>query len=144
MKIRIKCIPPKATAQGSSRVLFNKNTGMYRIGRKSDSNASMAKHNLCLHLKPYVPKNKYDSPLAVCVEWIYPFRKNEKKIYINQGYRWCDKRPDCDNLMKLLFDAMTYMGFWHDDSLISKVEFSKLWGEEPGINIDITEIRSGL
>lgn len=37
-------------------------------------------------------------------------------------------RPDVDNLLKFVFDALN-RHFWNDDSVIYKVEASKVWGE---------------
>jgi hypothetical protein len=52
----------------------------------------------------------------------------------------CDTRPDCDNLCKILFDAMTRLGFWGDDSQIADLRFVKCWGDTAGIGVMADEI----
>ena len=46
-------------------------------------------------------------------------------------------RPDLDNLEKNLFDVLTRLNFWTDDSLVTEKLTSKWWGPKPGIDIEI-------
>ena len=138
MKIFIKCNPPKSTAQGSSKILKSRSGKMF-VGKASNSKGSIARDDLMALLRPYVPKEQYINPVKVHIHWEYPWRKSEKKKYLAAGYRYCDTRPDCDNLMKLLFDCMTRLAFWKDDSLVCDVGFIKMWGNTPGITISIEE-----
>jgi len=139
LTIFIKCNPPKSTAQGSSRILKGKG-GRFFVGKAENSKASAARADLVSLLSPHVPAVPFCNPVSVEIGWTYPWRKSEKKSFLAKGFRYCDTKPDCDNLMKLLFDSMTRIGFWTDDSIISDVRFVKKWGDEPGINITVNEL----
>ena len=139
MKIFLKCNPPKSTAQGSTKILKSPSGKMF-IGKASNSKGSIARDDLMALLRPHAPINQFNCPVKVCVKWAYPWRKSEKKKNLAKGYMYCDTRPDCDNLMKLIFDCMTRLAFWQDDSLVCDVRFIKIWGDNPGITIEIKEI----
>jgi Holliday junction resolvase RusA-like endonuclease len=137
-QIIIECIPPKHTAQASNRILKTKD-GKYFVGKKSDSRAKQTQNELFMLLYPHKPEKPLEGALKVKIKWVYPFRKSEpKKNRINE--LWCDTRPDIDNLCKLLFDMMTRIGFWIDDSQIASLEFCKCWSDKPRIELFIKEL----
>lgn len=133
----IKCIPPKHTAQGSSTILKNFKTGKYFIGKKSNSNATRAKNELIALIAPYAPQKPLEGPLSLSVMWAYPWRSSEPKKNRVNGYKFCDTKPDCDNLTKQLADILTRLGFWFDDAQVATLKFSKVWRDNPGIYIEI-------
>lgn len=136
--IVLNCIPPKHTAQASNKILKTKD-GRYFVGKKENSNAKATQNELFSLLNPYRPEKPLDKPLSIEIKWVYPFRKYEpKKNRLSEKY--CDTRPDIDNLCKLLFDVMTRIGFWIDDSQIAKLNFVKVWDERPRIEIKIGEL----
>lgn len=139
MKIFLKCNPPKSTSQGSLKILRGRGGKMF-VGKASNSKGSIARDELMSLLRPHAPSEQFNNPVKVVVKWAYAWRKTEKKKYLAAGFRYCDTRPDCDNLMKLLFDCMTRLAFWKDDSLVCDVRFIKIWGDNPGITISIEEI----
>ncbi len=52
-------------------------------------------------------------------------------------------KPDCDNLEKAVFDAISKTGLWKDDSYVVEAEPKKrycLTGQEPGMRIRIIEL----
>ena len=52
----------------------------------------------------------------------------------------CTKRPDTDNLVKLVCDSATEAGVWSDDSQVTSIAASKEWGFEPRTEITIRAI----
>lgn len=137
MHILINCIPPKHTAQASNKILKTKD-GKYFIGKKSDSKAKQTQNDLISLLYPYRPQKPLEGALKLEIKWVYPFRKSEpKKNRIDELY--CYTRPDVDNLCKLLFDVMTRLGFWLDDSQIADLHFVKYWSDNPRIEIFIEQ-----
>ena len=44
-------------------------------------------------------------------------------------------RPDTDNMVKLLKDCMTKMGFWLDDAQVAMELVRKSYAAEPGVKI---------
>lgn len=137
-QIIIECIPPKHTAQASNKILKTK-SGQYFIGKKSDSKAVQTQNELMTLLYPYRPEKPLEGALKLKIKWVYPFRKSEPKKN-RQGELLCYTRPDIDNLCKLLFDIMTRLGFWLDDSQIADLQFTKCWSDNPRIEILIKDI----
>ena len=138
MNFFIKCIPPKSTAQASTRILKRKD-GTRFVGKFANSKGNATQTELMLLLEKYVPDTPYTTPLKVSVTWTYPWRKSEPKKNVARGYMPCTTRPDVDNLCKLLFDCMTRLGFWADDSLIVELNFKKGWGNCNGIGISVED-----
>lgn len=135
----IKCNPPKSTAQSGSQILMGKG-GKRFIGRKKNSKAEGAKHDLMLLLSENVPDKPHEGPVRVLIVWAYPWRKSEPKKNRVHGVKYCDTRPDIDNLCKMLFDSMTRLAFWNDDSQVASLAFKKIWSDEAGISIKIIPI----
>lgn len=49
------------------------------------------------------------------------------------------KKPDCDNIAKIICDALNGIAYY-DDSQIAKLEVSKFYGDEPGVYVWIEEM----
>ena len=140
IEFTIKCVPPKHTAQGSSTILKNFKTGKFFIGKKSNSNATKAKNELIALIAPYTPEKPLEGPLELSVEWNYPWRASEPKKNKTEGFKYCDTKPDCDNLTKQLADILTRLGFWLDDAQVAKLSFIKTWSDNFGIKIKIKKL----
>ena len=135
----ISCNPPKSTHQSGMRIMRRKD-GTQFVGKFANSKAKAAQDSLYALLMEHRPSRSMDGPLFLQVQWVYPWRKSEPKKNRAKGFRWCDTRPDADNIMKMLKDCMTRVGFWVDDSQIARLFVEKQWGECPGIHITITEL----
>lgn len=48
-------------------------------------------------------------------------------VFSGKPYEPHTKRPDIDNLLKSLMDALTDAGLWHDDKLVVKVSADKAY-----------------
>lgn len=70
-------------------------------------------------LLPEAPELPLIGPVAAGLYFSYPIKDKRKKG------KWKTSKPDCDNLVKLLLDCMTRLGFWEDDSQISKLIVEK-------------------
>lgn len=136
MKFFVRCNPPKTTMQATTRIFKNKYIGKMFIG-KTDKAKSVREELMAL-LRPYVPEKPFDKPVRVIIEWGYPYLKSVRKKDIGKLIP-CDKRSDCDNLIKGLFDIMTRVGFWTDDAIVWDVRFRKFYTETAGIGVEIEE-----
>ncbi len=136
----ISCEPPKSTHQASQRIL-KRNNGQMFIGKFANSKAKKAKDDFISMFTPYKPKKPLEGPLRLCVGWVYPWRKAETKRNKQNGIMHCDKRPDCDNLAKMIQDVLGDLKFYNDDGQIASLEFNKFWGDEPGISISLKELK---
>ena len=135
MKFKLKMIPPTATAQQKGERVVNGYIHHYK-----KKNVAQAEAILRDALLPYVPETPIkEKPISLNVIWMFPYPKSAKKH--QPGWeRWKITRPDTDNLNKMLKDVMTDMGFWKDDALIGFEMIRKLYTDEPGIEIEITEM----
>jgi len=139
MFFTLDIIPPKATAQQQKTAVIGG-----RIRKYDPANVRQAKTDLLSLLMQHAPERPIDGPVTVVIHWIYPYLKTQLKpdgtpkkgVYDEMP---CITRPDCDNLMKALFDAMTRAKYWHDDSQVYAVAFFKLRSSKPCIKIEITE-----
>lgn len=139
IKFFIKCNPPKSTAQASARILKRKDGSQF-IGKFANSKGKQVQNELMVLLKPHVPESAFNGPVQLSVVWCYPWRKSESKKNKAAGMKYCDTRPDCDNLLKMFNDCMTRLGFWTDDSQVAVLHFEKIWSNYPGIQVEITEL----
>lgn len=139
MNIILNIEPPKHTAQGSSTILKTK-SGRFFIGKKKNSNAMATKQLFYMLLKKYVPKEPLTGAVELNVKWNYSYRKSEPKKNKEKDFIYCDKRPDCDNLLKLLQDVLTDMHFWNDDGQVAKLSFEKKWCKTPSVEIRIEKL----
>ena len=137
LEFTIRCNPPKATHQASLRIM-KRADGTQFVGKFAKSKGKAAQNDLMTMLRPHAPQTSLKGPIACEITWVYPWRKSETKRNRAKCLMPCDTRPDCDNLCKMLFDAMTRLGFWDDDSQIFSVGFRKYWGDVPGIYVTIS------
>lgn len=91
-----------------------------------------------LKLRAYLslnkPEEKLSGALRLIVKWLFPI----KGKHTNGEYKIT--RPDTDNLIKLLKDVMTEIGFWNDDAQVASEINEKFYADIPGIYIRIEEI----
>lgn len=52
----------------------------------------------------------------------------------------CTKRPDWDNIGKIICDALNGVA-WHDDAQIVRATVSKLYGLDEGVQVCVSEVR---
>jgi len=133
IKFWVNCVPPKSTHQSALRI-FKTKDGRQFVGR--DKKGLKVARELELLLLPFRPVSPICSPVELCVSWHYPYRKSEPKKNRNKSIP-CATRPDADNILKGLIDAMTKVGFWKDDNLIFKLNFEKYFSENSGIGVRI-------
>ncbi|WP_094366167.1 RusA family crossover junction endodeoxyribonuclease [Sutcliffiella cohnii] len=86
-------------------------------------------------------KTLLDGPIAVEIWFKMPIPKSwSKKKQVAALGEYHIKKPDADNLVKGVFDALNKLA-WHDDNQVSKVTAIKLYGEVPGIDITVQELK---
>lgn len=121
--------PPTTTHQQKrTRVVNGK--PMYYEG----DDLKAARALLTAHMGMHVPEKKYMKPVRVFVKWCFPITGG----HADGEYKYT--KPDIDNSQKLLFDVMTDLGFWKDDSLVVSLIAEKFWAAMPGIYIKIEEV----
>lgn len=82
------------------------------------------------------PRNLLEGPVYLTVVFEFPYRKAEPKKN-REGFKFLhkDTKPDTDNMVKLVKDAIGEAGFWKDDAQVAHELVAKRWGPEPGVHI---------
>lgn len=124
----IDMIPPTATHQERGCAIKNGKRRYYN--RNNDD----AEQKLRAYLAKYVPEQPLTGALQVVCKWCYPIKGKHK-----DGEPHTSK-PDVDNLCKALYDIMTKLGYWKDDSQIYSGITEKFWAARPGLYIRIEEV----
>ena len=123
----IDMIPPTATHQERGCVIKDGKRKYYDRGNGD------AEQKLSAYLSRFRPQQPYTGALQVIVKWCFPIKGKHRN-----GEPYTNK-PDADNLCKALYDIMTKLGFWKDDSHIYSSITEKFWAQRPGIYIKIKE-----
>ena len=124
--------PPTYTAQQRRWTIRNGKPCTY-----PDSRAVKAKADMAALLKPWVPDTPIQGPVSLTVTLVWPYRKADHAAAAEGTMIPKITRPDADNLLKLLQDTMTTLGYWGDDAQITDLHVCKFWGPRPGIGINI-------
>ena len=120
---------PTATDQEKA---FNRKTGSVYLKPQAKMDRQKLKDLLAQHVpdQPLV-----NVPITITVIWCFPItgshRSGEPKI----------TRPDTQNMCKGLYDVMTELGFWDDDSRIADEHLSKCYSNIPGLYIEYEEMK---
>lgn len=85
------------------------------------------------HLSQYAPKEKITGPIRLLTKWCWASTKHAPGTYKTT-------KPDTDNMIKLLKDCMTDVGYWHDDSQVASEITEKFWGDIQGIYIFVYQL----
>lgn len=124
--------PPTATHQ-MQKVTVNKKTGKPVFYEPEE--VKQARSTLQAHLAKHKPDKPFDTAVQVVTKWLFHSDNHDDG-------EWKITRPDTHNMNKLLFDVMTDLGFWADDSLVVSETIQKFYvnGTTPGIYISIKEV----
>lgn len=76
--------------------------------------------------------------LSVTAVWPWPSSWSDKKR-LEPWRSWKTSRPDLDNIVKLVCDALNGV-CWRDDAQICSGQQRKCYGQHPGIEIEIRRL----
>lgn len=130
----VKCEKlPSGTAQHRKATIVNGKIRTY-----PDDSYMAAKKLLRLLLRRHRPAVPYQGPIALEVSYLYE-TKTKKQVDT-----WKVTRPDGDNLLKVIKDCMTELGYFRDDSEVSIETMVRYWVApgHGGIRIMIGEIKN--
>ncbi len=110
---------------------------------KSNAQRYLAyKEFLRWHAKSKLNNNPLmNGPLAVEIRFTMPIPQSwSKKKHDTAVGKYHTKKPDADNLVKGVFDSLNKIA-WQDDNQVSQVTAIKIYGEKPGIEVKIHELK---
>lgn len=73
----------------------------------------------------------YEGPVYLNITFVFAIK--DKKRW----GQWKTSTPDVDNLVKLLIDSMSDIGWWDNDSQIASLHVRKKFDSKPGILIEV-------
>lgn len=121
---------PKGTAQQKGEAIRYKNGRPY-IQHYKKANVEALRTILELKLGKYAPAVPTDAPVRLFV-WVC-FDVKDRKAW----GQYKTTRPDADNYVKELKDAMTAVGFWHDDAQVVDLRVVKTYAEKGSITVQL-------
>ena len=86
------------------------------------------------HLCRYRPNKPLQGPVYLETSWMFPAGTR------HHNGEWKCTKPDTDNLVKMLKDEMTRLGFWKDDSQVAAEVIQKRWSDQSGLLIILDEL----
>lgn len=92
-----------------------------------------ARQKFAAHLAAHTPKEKLTGPIRLLTKWCYPIGKHKNGEYKTT-------KPDTDNMIKLVKDVMTQLGYWHDDAQVASEITEKFWADQPGLYVRIEQL----
>lgn len=129
---------PKATAQQKGECIRYKIINGKRIAYiqhfKKDK-VEAARQLYEYKLKPLRPKEPATGPISLTVIFYFD-KKSPKKDW----GKFKTTKPDADNCVKELIDAMTSVGFWEDDAQIADLHVRKYYAERATIYVRVEEL----
>ena len=87
-----------------------------------------------LRMKRYAPKKRIEGHVRLTV-MLY-FDVKDRKLW----GKYKPTRPDCDNYVKEIKDAMTVSRFWKDDNQVVELRVVKRYAEKASIYIRVEEL----
>lgn len=104
-----------------------------------------AERLLVLLLGPHRPADPLEGPVEVEVEFVMPLPDGYPRRLLGAPH---PRKPDLDNLLKLVMDGVQAAGgWWVDDSQVAFVRSLKRYqnkGEEPGIWLQVRGLMATL
>lgn len=84
-------------------------------------------------LAKHRPQTPAEGAVGLLVLWHFPAGKH-------RDGEWKTSRPDTDNMIKLLKDCMTELGFWKDDAQVCYEVSMKKYAEVSGLYIRVQDL----
>ena len=137
VRIHLSCIPPTANHQRKRIVRIKLRDGreFTKLADKPELRAATAMLDSLL-LSHQIPQ-PVAAPVALVIEFTWPWLSTHGKRVRAQGRIPHTGRPDCDNAAKTLTDRLADLRFIEDDKHIADLRVRKWWGNTPGIEIAI-------
>lgn len=129
IELRINGEPPRVTAQQKGVFVARGKPFFYTKKKIKD-----VQQRLIEHMLTRKPTKPITSPCIVEVTYVWSFRDKDK---VRESFVPHTERPDVDNLIKLVLDAMVEAKWIADDSQVFQLRVSKYRGPSPCMTISL-------
>ena len=127
---------PTVTHQQKKVAVKNGKPIFYEDKRLQD-----AREKFMSYLSHFAPDERIENtPIRLTTKWL--FESGNLVKHYDGEYKIT--KPDTDNLVKLLKDCMTDLGYWKDDALVASEIIEKFWAKTPGIYVKIEVLDNGI
>lgn len=129
-------IPLAPKGKGSVRTAANGIAYMPKATRQWMRDASR-------HIQAASDGRHLEGPLGMEIQAVFRRPKALSRAKDFDGYLRHHKRPDADNIAKMVLDACTKAGLWVDDSQVCSLTVQKFYGrasEEPWVGVHVWEL----
>ncbi len=105
-------------------------------------NADEWKARIQIMARPHVPRVPITGPVRLSVAFLLPRPQKHlrKGVLRSDAPMWHTSKPDYDNFVKALLDALTEVRMWVDDSQVCDSRVRKIYDETPGAFVSIEPI----
>ena len=122
---------PRTTAQQKGeRIAYGRNGAAY-IQHYRKAKVEALRQGLIYRLNRYAPKTPLEGPIRLTA--IIYFDIKDRKLW----GKYKTTRPDGDNYLKAIKDAMTEAGFWIDDAQVCDERAVRIYAERGSIQIQV-------
>lgn len=135
----LSCVPPVATHHAKRIVRLKTREGASFLKLADKPQLVAARQTLTDLLRPHQPAMLVPAPVALSVDFTWPWRAGTPKR-VKAAYVRVPKttKPDLDNLLKVLTDRLAALRFIpSEDGAVAEVHARKFWGATPGICITL-------
>lgn len=83
-----------------------------------------------------------EAPMGMIVTAVMPIPKSATriaKIFMASGWTRPTVKPDCDNILKVVADALNGVAY-DDDKQLVEVSVQKVYGEKPGLTVVLYDL----
>lgn len=87
------------------------------------------------------PRPAWDGPVRLFIAYALPLPRSYPNAMAGA---YCFRKPDQDNLEKLVVDALTSRGWWSDDGRVCHTEHLKFYSSEPGLAVEVKFLARGV
>lgn len=136
-------VPGKPQGKARARTFYNKKLG--RMQSMTPENTVLYENNIMQSYLDVAKKPQLlQGPLQVSIKSYFPVPKSTTKKnreQIEAGHLLPTKKPDADNIAKVVCDALNQVAY-SDDTQIIKLEVSKLYADDSnpvGVVVQIKE-----
>ena len=126
---------PRTTAQQKGEVILYKN-GRPFIHHYRKDKVENARTELIYKMKRYAPS--VPSKEAIRLNVLVCFDVKDHKLW----GKYKTTRPDGDNYLKAIKDAMTDCGFWEDDAQVADERIVRTYAECGSIRVQIEDLKT--
>lgn len=122
-------LPIEPEAKGRPKAFVNQATGRAGVYTPSKTQSYELKVREAAALR--LPAECITGPLRVSILFVLPRPDSRRRRKDPDGLIWHDRRPDCDNLVKAVTDALSR--HWLDDAQICDLRAAKCYAERNGL-----------